>query len=371
VVAAGDGHYRLSSGLLRGKEQINAGKEKSAPIRCPCSGGNENGESKMSVYSGTNHISKILYITIVLCATASLVDLTFAGDVTNVPGKLTFTANEDGGYEFDTGVLRGRLRQAGKCLGLSSTMYAPTGTTLNGAYGILSYYRVFTTNKRYGTAAWDWPNTSKLLSNGAVQVTWPEAEDRPFEMSAIYRFRDSSTLDVETIVKAGKDLNKFEVFLASYFHESFPIPQVYVAAGNQTEGKPAFLTAKKSLGDWQMFPRNEDVLPIIRDGRWQKEPNPVDWKIMSRMAMPIALRRGPEAAPTAILMAPPEDCFAISTPYEGEGHYSVYFSLFGRDITAGHVSRARLRFVIKKTASEQEILDLYQKYIKEVEDGTI
>jgi len=325
----------------------------------------------MSVYFGTNHISKILCVTIVLCAIATLVELTFAGGVTDKSVKFAFTANEDGGYEFDTGVLRGRLRQAGKGLGLSSALHVPTGTKLNGAYGILSYYRVFTTNKRYGTAAWDWPGTSKLLPNGAVQVTWPEAEDRPFEMTAIYRFQDSSTLDVETIVKADKDLSKFEVFLASYFHESFPISQMYVAACDETEGKPAFLTAKKSFGDWQIFPRNEDVLPTIRDGRWQKEPNPVDWKIMPSIAMPIALRRGPDAAPMAILMAPPEDCFAISTPYEGEGHYSMYFSLFGRDIAAKRAAKTRLRFVVKKIASEKEILDLYQKYIKEVADGMI
>jgi hypothetical protein len=141
---------------------------------------------------------------------------------------------------------------------------------------------------------------------------------------------------------------------------------VYVAASPEAEGKPAFLTAKKSFGDWQMFPRNEFVLPIIRDGRWQKEPNPVDWKIMPRMAMPIALRRGSQAAPTAILMAPPDDCFAIATPYEGEGHYSMYFSLFGRDIKAGQTAKARLRLVVTNTASDREILDLYRKYMKDI-----
>jgi hypothetical protein len=325
----------------------------------------------MYVYSGTNRITKTLCIIIVLCAMTPLVEPTFAGAVTGGSGKLAFTAKEDGGYEFDTGILRGGLRQAGKGLGLTSAVHIPTGTTLNGAYGILSYYRVFTTNKRYGTAAWSWPGTSKLLPDGAVQVTWPEGDDRPFEMAAIYRFHDNSTLDVETIVKAGKDLSKFEVFLASYFNEAFPLSQVYVAASPEAEGKQAFLTAKKSFGDWQMFPRNVDVLPIIRDGRWQKEPNPVDWKIMPAMAMPIALRRGSEAAPAAILMAPPDDCFAIATPYEGEGHYSMYFSLFGRDIKAGQKATARLRLAVTNTISEREILDLYRKYMKAIADGTI
>lgn len=325
----------------------------------------------MSVDSGTNRIMQILCVTIVACAMTILVGLTSAGNVTGGRSKLAFTANRDGGYEFDTGILRGRLREDGKGLGLSSAVHVPTGTTLNGAYGILSYYRVFTTNKRYGTAAWGWPSTSKLLPDGAVQVTWPKGDDRPFEMTSIYHFRDDSTVDVETIVKAKEDLSKFEVFLASYFHESFPLPQIFVAAFPETVGKRTFLTAKKSFGDWQMFPRNDDVVPIIRDGRWKKQPNPVDWKIMPPMAKPIALRRGSDAAPTAILMAPADDCFAIATPYEGEGHYSMYFSLFGRDIEAGQTARARLRFVIINATSNREILNLYKKYMKDIEDGVI
>jgi hypothetical protein len=209
-----------------------------------------------------------------------------------------------------------------------------------------------------------------VMLHGAVQVTWPGADDRPFEMFAVYRFRDSSTFDVETIVKAGRDLSKFEVFLASYFNETFPIPQVYVAACPETEGKPAFLTAKKSFGNWQMFPRNDDFLPIIRDGRWRQQPNPVDWKIMPPMANPIALRRGSDTVPTVILMAPPDDCFAISTPYEGEGHYSIYFSLFGRDIKAGQTARAHLRLIVTNAASNRDILKLYQKYMKDIADLT-
>ncbi|MHC4323072.1 MAG: hypothetical protein ACYSUX_02240 [Planctomycetota bacterium] len=325
----------------------------------------------MYVFSGTKHITMILCITIVLCATAPLIGPTFAENVAGGPGRLEFTENKDGGYEFDTGILRGRLRQAGKGLGLTSAVHIPTGTALNGAYGILSYYRVFTTNKRYGTAAWSWPATTKLLPDGAVQVTWPEAPESPFEMAAIYRFRDGSTLDVETIVKPGRDLSKFEVFLASYFHESFPLPRVFAAPDPKIVGKRIFMTAKESYGTWQMFPRNNKIVPIIHDGRWKKEPNPVDWKIMPPMAKPIALRRGSDKTLTAILMAPPDDCFAISTPYEGEGHYSMYFSLFGRDIEAGQTATARLRLVVTNITSNKKILNLYKKYIEEIQDGSI
>jgi hypothetical protein len=193
---------------------------------------------------------KILHITILLCAMSSFVNLTFAAEQAHVMPKLAFAQSKDGGYEFDTGVLRGKLREADNARGLTSAVHVPSGTKLNGLYGILSYYRVFTTNKRYGTAAWGWPSTSKLLPDGAVQVTWPEADDRSFEMAAVYRFRDNSTLDVETIIKPSRDLSNFEVFLASYFHESFPLPQVFVTPDPKIVGKRTFLTAKKSFGNW-------------------------------------------------------------------------------------------------------------------------
>lgn len=287
-----------------------------------------------------------------ICSTVFLVGLTVAGETSAArPGegicpKLAFTSAEKGGYAFDTGVLRGQLRLAGKALGLSSVVHVPSGVRLDGAFGILSFYRVFTTNKRYGSAAWDWPSESKLLPDGAVQITWPQAQERPFQMLAVYRWKDGATLDLETIVKPQTDLGNFELFLASYFQKVFPSPYVCVAANPQAEGKPGFLLASKSFGDWQMFPRDKDVLRIVQDGRWQKEPNPVNWVIMPQLAAPICLRRGAATDLVVALMAPSEDCFAIATPYEGEGHYSLYLSLFGRDIKAGQTAKARSRLVV-------------------------
>jgi len=280
--------------------------------------------------------------------------------------KFRFSSTEEGRYIFDTGVLRGELRQADKTLGLSSVVHVPSGTRLDGAYGIFSYYRVFTTNKRYGHAAWEWPCVSKLLPDGAVQIFWAADENRPIEVTATYRLSSPNTIDLETVVKAQKDLPQFEVFLASYFRETFPVPCVYVRENSEAQGKPGLLTARKSLGAWQMFPRDSQVLPIIRDGRWQQEPNPVQWVIMPYMAAPIGVRRSAVADLTAILMAPPEDCFAISTPYEGEGHYSLYMSLFGQDMKAGQKAKARSRLVIAAGASNEQVLDLYKEYKKEL-----
>ena len=158
-----------------------------------------------------DRVTKRLYVA------AAIMLFTSLATAEETSPALAFLANDRGEYTFDTGVLRGTLRQEGRPRGLSSVMHVPTGTRLDRSLGICSHYRVFTTNHRYGTAAWDWPGTSKRLADGAVQTTWPEAADRPFEMTAVYRWKDPQTLDVETTVTARKDLLKFESFLAHQF----------------------------------------------------------------------------------------------------------------------------------------------------------
>jgi len=287
----------------------------------------------------------------------------FAGEASP---KITVAPDGKGGYTFDTGVLHGTLCPNGKLQGLTSVTYIPSGARLDRSMGILSFYRVFTTGKRYGTGGWEWPSTAKLLADGAVQVTSPAAADRPFDFSATYRWKDSRTLDVETTVTARQDLSKFESFLASYFDETFPSPCVYVSENPGEQGKPGFLPAKKSYGQWQMFPGDTQAVPIIQDGRWKIEPNPVDWAIMPRLKAPICLRRGAAGGLAVIVMAPPEDCFAIGMPCEGEAHYSLYLSLFGRDIKTGETARARARLVVASAPSDGQVVALYQQYINEL-----
>jgi hypothetical protein len=233
---------------------------------------------------------------------------------------------------------------------------------LDRSVGILSFYRVFTTNKRHWTAGWDWPSTSALLPDGAVRIIWPALKERPFELSVVYRWRDAQTLDVATTVRAVQDLDSFEVFLASYFEESFPSPYVYVRANPQADGKPGFMLAHRSYGDWLMFPRDDAVVALIRDGRWTQEPHPVNWAVMSHLAAPVCVRRGGDTDLTMILMAPPADCFAIGTPYEGEGHFSLYLSLFGRDIKVDDTAVARTRLVVTGASSDAQVLALYERY---------
>ena len=309
---------------------------------------------------------KMLSCAAALLGCLSLTAMVVAADKSR-PARPAFTPAGDGGFQFDTGALRGKLRPGGKARGLSSVVHVPTGVALDRGdkgYGLFSHYRVFTAGKRYGGGAWDWPSTARLLEDGAVEVRWPAVEDRPIEMRAVYRWAAPNALDLETIVKTAKDLERFESFLASYFQEPFTNALTYVSDHPRGSGKAGFMAAEKALGDWQMYPRDAAVLPLINDGRWRLLPNPVQWTIMPPLAQPICLRRDAKSSLAVVLMAPAGDCFAIALPHQAEGHCSLYLSLFGRDLKAGETARARARLLVASGLSEAQILEHYANYIQ-------
>jgi hypothetical protein len=274
---------------------------------------------------------------------------------------LAFYRADNNEFTFDTTVLRGKLNANGKPMGLTEVVHVPSGKRIDGGAGILSFYRVFTANKRYGTAAWDWPNgKATRLPDGAVEYAWP------FEFKAIYLWKNPTTLDVEITVTARAEVKGFESFLASYFAKELATPAAYVAKLPDTD-KPGFLVAKKDAGDWQMFPRDEKSAPLIKDGRWTIEPNPVDWAIRPQLDVPLCVRRDAAGKLAVIVMAPPQDCFAVAMPYEGEGHYSMYLSLFGRDLKAGQSLKARSRLVVAESVSDSDIFERFIQYIQQLQ----
>ena len=83
---------------------------------------------------------------------------------------------------------------------------------------------------------------------------------------------------------------------------------------------------------------------------------------MPRLAAPLALRRDAGRDLTAVLMAPAADCFAVSMPYRGDGHRSVYLSLFGRDLKPGEAASARARLIVRRGVSDEQAVELYRQF---------
>jgi hypothetical protein len=280
----------------------------------------------------------------------------------------------EGYAAFDTGLLRGKVRLDGKYQGISSMIYTPTETELARSVGLLSYYRVFSAGKRYGDAARDWPLEAKLLEDGALEVTFPPSEEHPLEITGTFRWRGPGTLDLQTTVAPQVAMPRMEIFLSSYFKESFE-GLVYLKPNRFARGKPAtFVRADWSElidGNYLMFPRDRAVLPMIYDGRWDIPPSPVTWAFTRYLAAPIGVRRDVKTGLTAVLMSPPDDCFAVSVPYNKQppdnvaGHGSVYLSLFGGDVAAGQTVTAHCRLIIGKDLSDEAILRRYEAYLEE------
>ena len=267
-----------------------------------------------------------------------------------------FEATTNGGFVFDTGLVRGNLREGGKSKGLSQVIHVPTGTRVDASMGLFSHYRLFTKNHRYGVGAWDLPSDAVLQADGSVKVTWPATDQMPFTLGAVYRWVGPATMDLETTVTARTRLEQFESFMASYFAPAFTNSLVW------SKGEPAWMPAKQADGVWMTFGRDSGVWGMIRDGRWKIEPNPVDWVERPAYHAPVGLRRAPGAGVMAAIMAPPEDCFAVSTPHDQEPHYSMYLSLFGRDVEPGQTLTARSRLCLLPTGNERLLEPMYNEF---------
>ena len=183
-----------------------------------------------------------------------------------------------------------------------------TGTPITKSLGLVSHYRLLDAEHRYGHAGWDWASTARLGDDGSVEATWTADAEHPFSLRADYRWRAADTLDVTTSVVPQRDLRRFEVFLASYF-QGFAAAHVRVAGCPQTGDKAGFLEAKLENGVWQMFPRDDEAVKTILDGRWQRPPNPVTWAIMPRLDVPLAMRHDVATGLTALVMAPARGLF--------------------------------------------------------------
>ncbi len=281
--------------------------------------------------------------------------------------KLSFTPGDAGTFQFDTPELQGTLRGPGRSFGLTAATHLPSGRKVLGSHVLLGVYRVFSDGKRYGNAGWEWPSTARLNDDGSVTVETVADADRPLAVRGTYRWAAPATLDLELDVTPARDVHGFELFLASYFDPAFEQAGVDVRENPQAQGRPGFMAALQTQGDWQMYPRDDAAVELIQDGRWTLPPNPVQWAIQPKLGRTLAMRRVPGTGLTALLMARPEDCFAVAMPCQTDVHFSVYFSLFGRDIAAGQTAHAHTRLQLLESPADAAIDDAYRQFLQVTE----
>jgi len=296
-----------------------------------------------------------------LIATAWGFPLVFAAAASGAAGaeNLAFKAGGAGGLSFDTGVVRGNLATDGPGEALQPVTFVEGDIRVDQNHGLLMPYRFLTPQRRYGFGAWEWPRTGKVLANGAAQLLWAAAPDRPFAFSTVYRWTAADTLDLTVFFQSQTNLSKFELFLGSYF-QKFTQAKVYVQdAGNDAAG---FVAATADNGQAQLFPVSADVLSMVNDGRWNFPPFPMRWSIRAPLAKPLCMRVEPASGATVLVMAPPEDCFAVSTWQQDSPQGGVYLSLFGKDVIPGQLQTAHVRLVFGRHLTEAQAVARYADY---------
>jgi hypothetical protein len=208
--------------------------------------------------------------------------------------------------------------------------HLPSGAALARSMGLFGIYRVFSDGRRYGKGMWDWPSEAAPASGGAVAVRWRRPRTGLLRCGPCTAGPGRALWTSSTVpVKRGR-----------------------------------FMAAERANGQWQMFPRSPAAAAWIGDGRWKIPPNPVDWVIQPEFEQPMAVRRDPASGFTAVVMAPARDCFAIATPDQADSHYSIYLSLFGRDVKKGKTARARARLVVLSSPDEKQVRELYRSYAR-------
>ncbi len=276
--------------------------------------------------------------------------------------RLAFVAQADGSLGFDTGVLKGKLHSASKALGLTEVVYVPSGMRLDKSPGLLNLYRMFSGSRRFLPDIRDFPSEVRVLENGSARIEWKGTDERPVDLLAVYRWINPTTVDMELTATARADLPAFEAFLSSYTSAPFLSSRIYCRAA---PGKPAgdsFLAAEKSLGDWQMAPRSRADVAMITDGRWKNTPNPVEWTMLPDFALPMGIRRDPQSGLSLLFMTLPEECLSVATPQEKDSHYSLYFSLFGRDLPRGATRRTVARLSVVPALDDRQALESWHAF---------
>ncbi len=289
---------------------------------------------------------------------------------------LEFKPAGDRLFDFDTGAVKGLLRANGKYQGISSLVDIKTGKELTRSAGIFSFYRVLSTDKRWGHSARDWPMTAKRLPDGAVQIDWLPKEEHPLEITATFRWKSPTTIDLDVVVKPQQAMPNFELFVSSYFDLKFKA-FVYAKPMRPPEANPSFVAADVNplvQGSYLAFPINRRAAQMFFDRRWAPESGFVPWSVTRMLGAPIGMKRDAESDITFLFMSRPEDCFAIDMSYNMDppdniaNHSSVYLSLYGRDIEAGESAQAHVRLVVERNLSDRRAIELYEQYTNEQRD---
>ncbi|MGY8654242.1 MAG: hypothetical protein ACKVJX_11550 [Verrucomicrobiia bacterium] len=299
------------------------------------------------------------------------------------PKKFPLKFNpETKSYDFETSQMSGSLRVDGSYHGVNRLTDKHTGRqVIDPRYSALNLFRLFSINQAMGM-----PRVMERTFKAgihAIEIHWPATDRHLGEITARYEVTELNAIDLTVTVHSSGSYAGYEIFLSNYFDKILK-PRVYLKPRPRggKSGAPQLVVPKFNdvfRDTVLVFPRDAHAARRCVDGRWDRSEfgAPTVQMVPARYyGHCLAFLTDPDNQLGVVLMARPEDCYAISTRYFADDpkdrmtSYSAFdFSLFGNNLLPGVERSVRIRLALTPLDDKlSQPLDLYRNYIGEKPD---
>lgn len=310
--------------------------------------------------------------TTLAASTASLVS---AADPSAADDRVPLTPTADGGFEFDTSVMSGRIEPSGAYHGLKKLVHKPTGRQwIDPRYSALNLFKLQSVNLCMGQPRiMPFEVTS---TDRSVTMTWPATAAHLGEVVATWEVRETASVDLTITVKTAGPYAGYEVFMSSYFDDTTK-PHVYLKQRFPTE--PEQLVAPTVNDVFRncllVFPRDSNAARLCVDGRWDRSEGdvPTVQNIPVRhYARALGFLTDPDQKSALVMMSRPQHTIGISTRYHADKpadrqtSYSAFdFSLCGENLAAGDTRTLRVRLALTELDElMSQPLAMYESFLE-------
>jgi hypothetical protein len=283
---------------------------------------------------------------------------------------------QPGQFDFETPQIEGTFRLDGPYHGVSRLVDKRTGRqVIDARYSALNLFKLMSVNLKM-----DEPRTMErtMRANAEwAEIVWAPTAAHRAEVVARYEVAAPNAVELTLTVRSRGVYAGYEVFLTNYFDKRL-VPHVYLSPNRAVDAvKPVVpLVSDVIRGTLPVFARDALAARRCVDGRWERNERGASIVQMCPVRhyfYCLAVMADPESDLGIVLMAHPQDCYAISARYHAADEadrltpYSAFdLSLFGDDFAPGDARTVKVRLAMTPLDEHQsQAVALYKSFIGE------
>lgn len=291
--------------------------------------------------------------------------------------ELTPSGQQDQ-FDFETPQMQGTIRLDGPYHGVTRLVDKRTGQqVIDARYSALNLFKLMSVNQLM-----DEPRTMQrtIRTNSEwVEIVWAPTPAHNADVIARYEVVAPNAVELTLTVRSRGVYAGYEVFLSNYFDKRY-VPHVYLAPNRGVDtAKPVVPMVSDIIrGTLPVFARDALAAQRCVDGRWERNEGGASIVQMCPVRhyfYCLAVMADPDSDLGIVLMAHPQDCYAISTRYHAAAQadrltsYSAFdLSLFGDAFVPQDVRTVKVRLALTPLdVNQSQAVDLYKSFIGERE----